>query len=438
MGYENGPSNVVISYCNMEGGRSAIEEGPDCFLSWGKGIIDLDPIFASDALGDYFLSHIAAGQATDSPCIDASDPISDLPDGSTRTDFVADSGVADQGCHWTTAWRLAAGPGPDRDNPPEVRLFIPGEGAEPQVEFNAYGVPRYGVNVAVGDLLGLDGLQIVTGPGPGAIFGPHVRAFEADGDPVAGISFMAYGTHKFGVNVACGNIDGTGMDEIITGAGPGAVFGPHVRAFAHDAAPVPGVSFLAYGTNKWGVNVACGDIDGDSFDEIITGAGPGAVFGPHVRGWNVDGRTAMAMPGVSFLAYGTNKWGVNVACGDIDGDGIDEIITAPGPSGLFGSHIRGWDFDGTATNPMPGVSFFAWDTATATHGASICCSPDFDRDGRDEIVAGTGPDPDGASRIEVFRYDGEESVRWFGLTPFPGMTHGATVAAGWVEPEDNS
>ena len=62
------------------------------------------------------------------------------------------------------------------------------------------------------------------------------------------------------------------------------------------------MSFLAYGTHRWGVNVACGDLDGDGIDEIVTGPGPGAVFGPHVRGWNYDGTALTAIPGVSFLA----------------------------------------------------------------------------------------------------------------------------------------
>src|SRR3990170_1971886 len=75
-------------------------------------------------------------------------------------------------------------------------------------------------------------------------------------------------------------------------------------------------------------------------------AGPGAVFGPHVRGWNVDGGAAAAIPAVSFMAYGTNRWGVVVACGDLDGDGIDEILTAPGPSAQFGADVLGWNFDG--------------------------------------------------------------------------------------------
>jgi hypothetical protein len=99
--------------------------------------------------------------------IDAGDPSSPLSGGSTRTDLAADSGVIDLGFHWSTGWRLAAGPGPGPDNPPDVHLFLPCEGAEPVLSFTAYGVPRYGVNLAVGDLLGVDGRQVVTGPGPG-------------------------------------------------------------------------------------------------------------------------------------------------------------------------------------------------------------------------------------------------------------------------------
>jgi len=64
---------------------------------------------------------------------------------------------------------------------------------------------------------------VLTGPGPGRSFGPLVRAFELDGQPVGGgmARFMAYGTAAFGVNVAGGNLDGAGVAEIVTGPGPG-------------------------------------------------------------------------------------------------------------------------------------------------------------------------------------------------------------------------
>ena len=298
-------------------------------------------------------------------------------------------GIWDYTVELTENAGVVVGPGPAETNPPLVSTS--------RGDWMAYGVPAYGVNVATGDTNddGID--EVITGAGPGAVFGPHVRGFSVAGDPVPGISFLAYGTNKYGVNVVAGDLDADGYDELITGAGPGAVFGPHVRGWNVDggaAAPMGGVSYFAYGTLKYGVNVAAGDIDGDGYDEIVTGAGPGAVFGPHVRGWNVDGGTAAPIGGVSYFAYGTLKWGVRVACGDVDGDGMDEIITGPGPSGYFGAHIRGWNVDGGTATEIPGINLFAWQPSETLFGATVASGTDLDNDGRDEIVVGNGPDPE--------------------------------------------
>jgi len=322
---------------------------------------------------------------------------------------------------------VVAGPGPGVDNPPLVSTS--------RGDWMAYGVPAYGVNVATGDVDG-DGVdEVITGAGPGAVFGPHVRGFSVDGDQVPGLSFLAYGTAKFGVNAVAGDIDGDGYDEIVTGAGPGAVFGPHVRGFDFDGGPavtpIPGVSYFAYGTPKWGVNVACGDIDGDGSDEIVTGAGPGAVYGPHVRGWNVDGGAATPISTVSYFAYGTLRYGVNVGCGDVDGDGIDEIITGPGPSPVFAAHIRGWNVDGGAAEAMPGFSLFAWPASETVFGAKVASGADLDGDGRDEVIVGNGPDPNADCLVRVFTYTGTQLEHELDLLAFPaGWTHGATVASG--------
>ena len=329
---------------------------------------------------------------------------------------------------------FAAGPGRGEDNPARVRTFTLAGTVQPVAEWQAYGVSRYGVNVALGELDGSEGLEALTGPGPGPMFGPHVRGFEDTGVPLPGVSFLAYGTNKWGVNVASGDLDADGYDEIVTGAGPGAVFGPHVRAWNWDGAgtpsPIPGISYFAYGTPKWGVNVACGDIDGDGYDEIITGAGPGAVYGPHVRGWNCDGGGAQSIPGVSFLAYGTNKYGVNVSCGDIDGDGIDEMVTGAGPGAVFGPHVRGWNWDGTgAAQAIPGVSFFAYDYIQ--WGANVSCG-DLDGDGIDEILTGPGPGTSHEPRIRGWNYDGValtaiDQIDFYGFDPAE-VTHGVKPA----------
>ena len=326
---------------------------------------------------------------------------------------------------------ILTGPGPGPDNPPEVRGFIPGNDTA-VISFTAYGVDKYGVNIASGRIDTEPGDEIITGPGPGAVFGPQVRAFTSTGTAVTGASFLAYGTNKYGVNVSAGDLDGDGRDEFVTGAGPGAVYGPHVRGFSLDGAvvsPVPGVSYFAYGTPKWGVNVTCGDLDGDGYDEIVTGAGPGAVYGPHVRGWNVDGGATAAIPGVSYLAYGTNKYGVNVACGDIDGDGMDEIITGPGPSIVFGPHVRGWNVDGGTASPIPGISFFAYDTSE--YGLEVGAG-DLDGDGIDEILTAPGPGPGFAARVRGWNYDGVALTAMGGIDflayPADEVVYGAKVA----------
>jgi hypothetical protein len=329
---------------------------------------------------------------------------------------------------------VIAGPGPGYDNPPEVRVFNPLVGGDPLVTFDAYGPDRYGVNVVSGNVSGSGAPDILTGAGPGDIYGPHVRAFTVQGQPVPGLSFLAYGTNKWGVNVAAGDIDGDGYDEIITGAGPGEVFGPHVRAFDYDGTPgvdpVPGVSYFAYGTPKWGVNVAAGDIDGDGYDEIVTGPGPGSIYGPHIRGWNVDGGSASAIGAVSYLAYGTNKNGAKVTCGDLDGDGIDEIVTSPGPSSFFASHVRGWNYDGSSLSAMGNVSFLAWPASTTRYGANVEAGADLDGDGYADMVVGGGPDPSIGTEVKVFTFDGSLVSEWAAFEAFPELTGGATVAAG--------
>ncbi len=328
---------------------------------------------------------------------------------------------------------IVTGPGPGPDNVCRVAGWDPDNPSSSDFAFSAYGVDKYGVNVAVGDLTGDGYDEILTGPGPGAVFGPQVRGWGADAEQLPGLNFMAYGTNKYGVNVCAGNLDDDVYDEIITGAGPGAVFGPHVRGWNYDdsgaVTAIPGLSYFAYGAPKYGVNVCCGDIDGDGYDEIITGAGPGTVYGPHVRGWNVDGGATTPIGGVSFLAYGTNQWGVNVASGDFDGDGIDEILTGAGPGAVFGPHVRGWNVDGGTATSIAGISFMAWEYTE--WGVNVGAG-DVDGDGIDEIFAGAGPGAAYDAWVRGYNYDGGTLERVFDFTAYgaPVITHGVNVTCG--------
>ncbi|MBL7141582.1 S8 family serine peptidase [Patescibacteria group bacterium] len=206
---------------------------------------------------------------------------------------------------------------------------------------------------------------IITGAGPGG--GPHVRIFDSAGLSVSG--FFAYDLNfSGGVNVAAGDVDADGQDEIITGAGPGG--GPHVRIF--DLIGQPQGGFFAYHPNfSGGVNVAVGDVDGDGQDEIITGAGP--TGGPHVRVFDGQGNLKF-----HFFAYHQRfLGGVNVAVGDVDGDGQDEIITGAGPTG--GPHVRVFDGQGNLK-----FHFFAYHE-NFLGGVNVAAG-DVDADGKAEII----------------------------------------------------
>jgi subtilisin family serine protease len=144
--------------------------------------------------------------------------------------------------------------------------------------------------------------------------------------------FLAYKKeYNGGVNVAAGDVDNDGQTEIITG--PTNDHAPVVQIF--DSRGVLERVFLAYAEHfRGGVNVAAGDIDGDGIDEIITGAG--FTGGPHVRIFDTQGRVKG-----QFFAYAEHfRGGVNVAAGDIMTKGISEIISGAGEDLKNSAYVR--------------------------------------------------------------------------------------------------
>jgi hypothetical protein len=258
--------------------------------------------------------------------------------------------------------------------------------------------------------LTINSRSVVTGTGTGS----HVQAFAGVGSVPNWLtrSILAY-TPSFngGVRVASGDVNGDGTPDIVTGAGPGGT--PHVRV-------IDGLyggelrNFLAYGSGfTGGVAVALGDVNVDGRLDIITA--PGGGSGPLVRVW--DGLTGVKLR--EFLAYGAAfTGGVFVAAGDINGDGRDDIITTPGPGG--GPNVR--VFNGA--DGMMIQSFFAYGPAFT--GGVFVGAGDVDGDGRDDII--TAPGPGGGPNVKVFSGTNLAVLRNF-LAFDAGFTGGVRVAA---------
>jgi len=157
---------------------------------------------------------------------------------------------------------------------------------------------------------------------------------------------------------------------IIVGAGRGG--GPQVRIINGQGRLIG--SFFAYDKNlRGGVNVALADVNGDGREEIITGPGPGEE--PRLKIFSLTGQLQN-----SWLAYDAKmRGGVNVATGDVDGDGRPEIISAP--AGAGGPQIRIFSGAGRVLG-----GFFAYDQTY--HGGLKVTVSNTDTNGRAEILAG--------------------------------------------------
>ena len=122
------------------------------------------------------------------------------------------------------------------------------------------------------------------------------------------------------VNLSSGDVVGGNKNEIIIGAGSGEK--SYVKIF-DDLGRLKS-DFFAYDKNfRGGVQVTTGDIDNDGIDEIITGAGVGG--GPHVRIFDKNGNLKS-----DFFAYDKNfRGGVNIVVADINNNKKSEIIVSP-------------------------------------------------------------------------------------------------------------
>ncbi|MDX9893251.1 MAG: S8 family serine peptidase [Patescibacteria group bacterium] len=286
---------------------------------------------------------------------------------------------------------------------PQLKLLASDDGREFK-SFFAYSPYFNGaVRVASGDLNGDGQPEVITGTGIGG--GPHVRIFDINGKLIS--QFFAYAKDfRGGVNIATADLDNDGKAEIITGPGPGIE--PEVKVF--DLNGNQKLGFLAYGQNfLGGVKVAAGDVDGDGRDNIVVGAGNGG--GPHVRIFEYNGKLLS-----QFFAYNSDfHGGVNVAVGDFHGDGKAEIVVSIEKDSL--PTVRVFNYQGIKLS-----DFFAFEF-DFLKGVEVAVG-DVTGDGLAEIIAGKAQG--GAPLIKIFNINGKLKSEFFAHSK--GYTGGVRTA----------
>jgi hypothetical protein len=193
----------------------------------------------------------------------------------------------------------------------------------------------------------------------------------------------------------------------------GADAGSRPQVTVFDSAGTPLTSFNAFPpTFSGGVRVAIGDVNGDGIPDIVCGAGPGG--GPQVTIFSGKDDSPLS----SFYAFTpTFTGGLNVAVADLNGDGLADIIVGADSGG--GPEVR--VFNGKDLTLIS--DFFAL-PSTFTGGVRVAAA----------VLPGIGPliiaaaGPGAGPQVSTFTPAGQP-LQSFDAFP-PSFTGGVNVAVG--------
>lgn len=232
----------------------------------------------------------------------------------------------------------------------------------------------------------------------------HLQVYDNQGDLKA--SFFAFGSAFRGqMQVVTADIDGDGHREIIASAGNGLA--PHIRVFTYRG--VLKGQFYAYASSfRGGVEVTAADVNGDNIADLVTKPKAG---GPNIRAYRWDTEISGFTLIDWFQAYQSIYRGeLNLSVADVTGNGLNDIIVAPKENG--GPNVRVYQYNST-TAKFELVDWFLPYASTFRGGVNLTAG-DINGNGLKDIVV--APLSGGGPNVRVYQYN--SSTRKFVLLDY--------------------
>ncbi len=239
-------------------------------------------------------------------------------------------------------------------------------------------------------------VAVRVGPAPALVGVPTTAVGGTDGtfrvvtpDGKAGAAVTAFPGFTGGVRVASADVNGDGTPDTVVGTGPGSA--THLRVLdGKSGAELFAMDPFEAGFTG-GVFVASGDVNGDGVPDLVVSTDQGG--GPRVRVFSGKGFGQLAdFFGIDDPAF---RGGARVATGDLNGDGAADLVVSAG----FGGGPRVAVFDGKSNFARKLVGdFFAFENSL--RNGVFPAVGDVNGDGKADLVAGAGPG--GGPRVSVF------------------------------------
>jgi hypothetical protein len=274
-----------------------------------------------------------------------------------------------------------------------------------KVGWSAYNEASGEARVATGDIDGDGKDEIVLGLSPvdgnSGVPGGWFQVLDDDGSSLGWgrVAWSSYNSANGESWPSCGDVDGDGADEIVMGLGSGGsgwveVFDYALGSVTHKAWVQ--VRWSGYRSGGGETRPVCGDLDGDGRDEIVVGLGSLGAGWFEVFDDALAGYGHLSWSKVLWSGYNTAHGETRPACGDVDGDGLDEIVMGLGSGGAGWLEVFDYGVGGATHRAWVQVR---WGSYNGEDGQVRPTCGDLDGDGRDEIVVGLGPS--GGGYLEV-------------------------------------